>query len=48
MAEQGRREVVPDQLAFNAREQAPERSLATIGVRNPGLTGGPTGLPVGH
>lgn len=42
MAEQGRREVVPDQLAFNAREQAPERSLATIGVRNPGQSGGPT------
>lgn len=42
MAEQGRREVVPDQFAFNAREQAPERSLATIGVRNPGQTGGPT------
>ncbi len=42
MAELGRREVVPDQLAFNAREQAPERSLATIGVRNPGLSGGPT------
>lgn len=41
MAEQGRREVVPDQLAFNAREQAPERSLATMGVRNPGLSAGP-------
>ena len=41
MAEQGRREVVPDQLAFNAREQAPERTLATIGIRNPGMTGGP-------
>lgn len=42
MAEQGRREVVSDQLAFNAREQAPERTLATMGVRNPGQSGGPT------
>ncbi len=40
MADQGRREVVPDQLAFNAREQTPERSLAVMGVRNPGMSGG--------
>lgn len=40
MAEIGRRDVVGDPLALNPNAQAPDRSLALSGVRNPGQTGG--------
>ena len=40
MAETGRREQVNDPLANNAFAQMPDRSLSTMGVRNPGQTSG--------
>ena len=40
MAETGRREVVNDVLANNPYAQMPDRSLGTMGVRNPGQTSG--------
>ncbi len=40
MAEEGRREVVSDPLAFNPRAQGADRSLPTYGVRNPMQTAG--------
>lgn len=40
MAEQGRREIVGDPLAFNPREQVPNRQLQTQGIRNPMQTSG--------
>lgn len=40
MADIGRREVVSDPLALNAREQPSERQLALSGIRTPGGTGG--------
>lgn len=40
MAELGRRDVVGDPLALNPASQPAQRDLATMGVRNPGQTGG--------
>lgn len=40
MAEQGRRDVVGDPLALNVGAQPAVRDLATMGVRNPGQSGG--------
>lgn len=40
MAENGRRDVVGDVLAINVGNQAPQRDLQTMGVRNPNQSGG--------
>lgn len=40
MAEQGRRDVIQDPLAANARQQAPVRDLNVMAVKNPLKTGG--------